>query len=590
MTDVVIHAIDLKKTYRLYAKPSYRFLDMFGLLGRKVGAYTEHAALDGVTFDIRRGEKVAIIGRNGAGKSTLLKLVTNVIQPTSGVLDVRGHAHALLQIGTGFHPDFTGRQNVHAYLAQLGIRGSEADRRCLEVVEFSEIEEYIDQPVKTYSTGMAVRLMFSVSTAITPDLLVLDEVLGVGDAYFAHKSYGRIRELCDREGTTLLLVTHDVYSAAKICDRMIWIDRGQVMADLEPAETLKLYENSVRLQEEQRLRAKAVNRARQSDNSMPNAGDLILEFSVRTPPMAGPIYFSAIELSRNGQTLGRAPLAEAASGSASLVTSGMAWGDVIEWQGKRARMMRHFGSPFHKVGVLFRGDDLEAGLPTKQLAIKIEYGGPVEVAVDAIAYLNGRTISLGTLTVSPTGWSCYQKSLDSEDRGNDVIAPTSANIGTGAIVIGSARLIDEYGQESLILKHGRPATFEFDFRVADPDLAGPVGVGIAVLRNGVETACRFFAPDLVFDGRNAPCGTVSISVPENWLGTGSYSITVMLTRAGYADRTDHVFFSINPDVYACVRDVLEFQVLGGNLFATGTPLLARGNWSVRATPLTSRTD
>ena len=122
--DIVVRATQLTKVYRLYARPLYRFLDMFGLLGARPGAFTEHAALDGVNLTIRRGEKVAIIGRNGAGKSTLLKLVTKVIEPTSGRIDVEGTVHALLQIGTGFHPDFTGRENVYAYLAQLGITGA----------------------------------------------------------------------------------------------------------------------------------------------------------------------------------------------------------------------------------------------------------------------------------------------------------------------------------------------------------------------------------------------------------------------------------------------------------------------------------
>jgi lipopolysaccharide transport system ATP-binding protein len=199
MTDVAIRATDLKKVYRLYAKPAYRFLDMFGLLGPRAGAYAQHAALEGINLEIRRGENVAIIGRNGAGKSTCLKLITSVMQPTAGSLEVSGDVHALLQIGTGFHPDFTGRENVQAYFAQLGISGSEAARRCADAIAFAELEEYIDQPAKTYSTGMAMRLMFSASTAIDPDLLVLDEVLGVGDAYFAQKSYERMRELCDRK-------------------------------------------------------------------------------------------------------------------------------------------------------------------------------------------------------------------------------------------------------------------------------------------------------------------------------------------------------------------------------------------------------
>src|SRR4051812_38841126 len=139
MSDLVIEARNLKKVYRLYAGPGYRFLDMFGMLGNRPGAYTEHAALDGVNLEIRHGEKVAFIGRNGAGKSTLLKLFTKVIEPSSGSLSVSGKAHALLQIGTGFHPDFTGRENVYAYLAQLGVAGGEADRKYVEIVEFAEL-------------------------------------------------------------------------------------------------------------------------------------------------------------------------------------------------------------------------------------------------------------------------------------------------------------------------------------------------------------------------------------------------------------------------------------------------------------------
>jgi lipopolysaccharide transport system ATP-binding protein len=192
MSEIVIRAVGLTKIFRLYSKPHYRFLDMFGLL-RAPGAYQEHAALNSLDMEIRRGEKVAFIGRNGAGKSTLLRLITGVTQPSSGTLEVRQGANALLQIGTGFHPDFSGRENARAYLAHLGVAGRAAEEKIMGIVDFSELEEYIDQPVKTYSSGMMARLMFATSTAIAPDLLVLDEILGVGDAYFANKSFERIK-------------------------------------------------------------------------------------------------------------------------------------------------------------------------------------------------------------------------------------------------------------------------------------------------------------------------------------------------------------------------------------------------------------
>jgi homopolymeric O-antigen transport system ATP-binding protein len=582
VSDIAIRAVDLRKVYRLYKKPSYRFRDMFGLLGDKPGAYTEHAALDGVSLEIRRGEKIAIIGRNGAGKSTFLKLVTSVIQPTSGLLEVNARVHALLQIGTGFHTDFTGRENVYAYFAQLGITGADARRRCDDVVEFAELEEYIDQPMKTYSTGMTVRLMFSASTAITPDLLVLDEVLGVGDAYFAHKSYERIRQLCEHDGSTLLLVTHDVYTAAKICSRMIWIDQGRVMVDLEPADALKVYENSIRLQEEQRLRKKAAQRT--ADPSRHDGPEvLIVEFAANRPPAAGPTYFSRIALRRHDTLVAEAPLVDGAdSPAAGLVTDGTAWSEPADWQGRGARSMRHFGSPFHKVAVWFRSPGLEASAARGELTLEVDYGSPVPVVLDLRAFFNGRGVGLGSLPPAAGGWTSHRQTVEVSGPAALDIAPSADRVGTGAVIILGGRLRDEHGEESLFLRHGRPASFEFDFEVADPTLVGPVGVGIAILRGGVETACRFFTRDLHFDGRNAPRGTVEMSVSENWLGTGSYSLTLMLTRAGYADQPAHLFYSISSDVYACVRDLIEFEIRGGDIFATGTPILARGAWTMKA--------
>lgn len=586
MNDIVIQAKDLRKVYRLYNGPSYRFLDMFGLLGNRPGRYTEHAALDGVSLEIRQGEKVAFIGRNGAGKSTLLKLITKVIEPTSGTLGVTGKAHALLQIGSGFHPDFTGRENVYAYLAQLGVTGREADQKYAEIVEFAELEEYIGQPVKTYSSGMAVRLMFSTSTAISPDLLVLDEVLGVGDAYFAHKSYERIRNLCERDGSTLLLVSHDIYTASKICDRMIWIDQGRIMVDLAPAETLKFYENSIRIQEEQRLRRKATLAAQPVAVVGTNEPDvLIIEFVASPAPAAGPTHFSRIALHREDTLIAEVPLDGTGSRpDAALVTDGTNWSEPEAWLGRDARSMRHFGSPFHKVAVLFRAPGLAASAASGELTLDVDYGSAVPVTLDVRAYLNGRGVSLGPLPPAAGEWKSYKRKVTSQGPGALDIAPAADKVGTGAIVIRGCRLIDEHGEESLLLRHGSPVRFEFDFEVTDPNLAGPVEVGVSILRGGVETACRLFTSELHFDGRNTPRGTVAMSVKENWLGTGSYSVTVMLTRAGYAEQPAHVFFSISPDVFTCVRDLIEFEVHGGNLYATGTPILAGGLWAINVAP------
>src|SRR5262249_9238638 len=175
MNDPVVGAVpvvrlqSVGKLYRLYRQPMYRLLDLFGLCPAGPSYFTEHPALDDVNLDITRGEKVAIIGRNGAGKSTLLKAITGLIRPTVGLVEVNGRISNLLQIGTGFHPDFTGRQNVFASLAHQGIIDRQASDLFDTIVDFAEIEEYIDQPMKTYSTGMCSRLMFSAAVMMTPD-------------------------------------------------------------------------------------------------------------------------------------------------------------------------------------------------------------------------------------------------------------------------------------------------------------------------------------------------------------------------------------------------------------------------------------
>ena len=258
MSEIAVRAERLTKSYRLYDAPKHRLMDMLGLSGRAQKGVREHRALSEISFTIGRGEKVAIIGRNGAGKSTLLKLVTKVITPTSGELDISGETRALLSLGTGFHPEFTGRQNASAYLASLGFAGAERDRMVEDAIAFAELDDFADQPLKTYSTGMGMRLMFASATMFSPDLLVIDEVLGVGDAYFQQKSYQHIGEICRAKQTTLLLVTHDIYSAAQICDRMMWIDKGRLLIDAAPETVLRAYQDSIREQEERRLRAKAL--------------------------------------------------------------------------------------------------------------------------------------------------------------------------------------------------------------------------------------------------------------------------------------------------------------------------------------------
>ena len=383
MSDRPLSAIDapivrlevVRKVYRLYQKPMYKFLDLFGLCPEDSSYFTEHEALADVDLTIGRGEKVAIIGRNGAGKSTMLKIITGLVQPTSGVVDVRGRISNLLQLGSGFHPDFTGRQNVFAGLAHQGIIGAHAAKLFNDIVEFSEIEEYIDQPMKTYSTGMCSRLMFASSVVMSPEILVVDEILGVGDAYFSHKSFGRMRDLCSNDGTTLLLVTHDIYSALNLCERFIWIDRGRIRFDGDGKGAIALYETSVKEQEEQSLRQQ------NAANLRAERADPIVHVVLRSQTgfaLSRPLALSTLEIS---DSAGGSLLLNVADGDPRWhLVAESNLGDPELVDGVRARALRTFGSIYHKAEWTVQLPD---GFEIERVRVRWRYQGddPIELRV-----------------------------------------------------------------------------------------------------------------------------------------------------------------------------------------------------------------
>lgn len=204
--------------------------------------------LQDINITVNPGEALGIIGINGAGKSTLLKMITGTTQPTTGSVNITGRVAALLELGMGFHPDFTGRQNVYMAGQLLGMSVEEIAGLMPEIEAFAEIGDYIDQPVRVYSSGMQMRVAFSVATARRPDVLIVDEALSVGDAYFQHKSFDRIREF-RKQGTTLLIVSHDKGAIQSICDRAILLDSGRVIKEGEPEEVMDFYNALIAVRE-----------------------------------------------------------------------------------------------------------------------------------------------------------------------------------------------------------------------------------------------------------------------------------------------------------------------------------------------------
>ena len=204
-------------------------------------------ALQDVSFDVQRGQSLALVGANGAGKSTILKLLANITQPTSGRVQANGQLSALIELGTGFHPDLTGRENIYLNGTILGLRRQEIDRRFDEIVDFSELERFIDTPVKRYSSGMTVRLGFAVASCIEPEILLVDEVLAVGDASFREKCMRRIQSLVDT-GTSIIFVSHNLYLVQAVCQAGLYIVKGKVMARGATADVIKAYERDLHLE------------------------------------------------------------------------------------------------------------------------------------------------------------------------------------------------------------------------------------------------------------------------------------------------------------------------------------------------------
>jgi len=224
LDDAVIEVRALGKCYQLYDKPVHRMFQ--SLVGGRQRFYREFWALREVDFEVRRGETLGIVGRNGAGKSTLLQLIAGTLKPTEGRTAVHGRVAALLELGSGFNPEFTGRQNVYLNASILGLSRNEVDARIDDILSYAEIGEFIDQPVRSYSTGMVMRLAFAVVTHVDADVLIIDEALAVGDAFFMQKCMRYLREF--RKRGTMLFVSHDGGAVTSLCDRAIWLEHGRV--------------------------------------------------------------------------------------------------------------------------------------------------------------------------------------------------------------------------------------------------------------------------------------------------------------------------------------------------------------------------
>lgn len=441
MNDAAINIRSLGKMYKLFHRQADKVLDAFGInrwLFWRKKYYQEYWALRDLNLEVKKGERLGIVGRNGAGKSTLLKIVSGIIAPTEGYLQVNGRVQALMELGTGFHPEFTGRENIRASLSYQGISSAKIREKEEEIIDFAELGDYIDQPLKTFSAGMSARLSFSTATSIEPEILIIDEILGAGDAYFAGKSLERMRRITEDTGATVLFVSHDLSSVQQICTRVIWIDRGQISAQGSPLEVTKAYYASILLQEERRLKTRNTQIMRQQNkfNIQNDAqeehkllGRLVVTRNIGLQQRVHPIR--RLTLTDDDQLhlvlqLG-APMDNDRSQSTHILIDPhyTSWGEPRICFNNRVRCIENNGSEYDHAPFGFIVPDVQ--WEKGNLRLEIEHAVQSDEVVQVQVYSLEEYHTIGTLLPSPDGWFVQSWKLPEFVYKGKIIEPGETN-------------------------------------------------------------------------------------------------------------------------------------------------------------------
>ena len=252
----VIEVQNVHKSFKIYYDKGATLKEK--VLFQNRNHYEEHQVLKNVSLNIKKGEVIALVGQNGCGKSTLLKLMTRIIYPDQGEIKVTGKVSSLLELGAGFHPDMSGRENIYTNASIFGLSKQQIDRRLEQIIEFSELEEFIDNPVRTYSSGMYMRLAFSVAINVDAEILLVDEILAVGDAAFQAKCFNKLQEI-KNNGTTIVMVSHDLGSVERLCDRAVWIDEGEIRDEGAPHDVVAKYLGKIMTKKEKSVTEEKAN-------------------------------------------------------------------------------------------------------------------------------------------------------------------------------------------------------------------------------------------------------------------------------------------------------------------------------------------
>lgn len=604
MSDTVIRIEKMGKMYRLYKRPMDKILDAFGLNFWRKNYYQEFWALRDIELEVNRGERLGIIGHNGAGKSTLLKIITGNVSHTEGNVVVNGRIQALMELGTGFHPEFTGRENIQVSLAYQGFSARQIEEKEEEIIDFAELDEFIDQPIKTYSAGMYARLAFSTATTIEPEILIIDEVLGAGDAYFAGKCIERMRSLTDDSGATVLFVSHDLSSVMQLCDRIVWIDKGRVKDSGNPLKIIKEYSVMVRKAEEIRLRARDLKVSKKQAVLLDRMEDiyqpLLFHFICKNgSPPAGKNRIYMLRILSGEEEIGAIEVGGPMDNSPDQLHYLMDNQGYMDW----GSPCKDNHGPYREYANFkgrYRHAPFEFSIPktflSKPQSFILEINARVEEDV-FIEVFNGNNYRfVGVL--NPCEFSTFKIELpgdvfDFEETAGillesdnineaqeaqedqlpvkDLLNDIDKNIientfditdyGSKEAKITSVRMLDYRGQDTRVFEVGKPLKVVFDYE-ANFELVRPVFVFCIYMTDG-RCASQWVADESMYGIIKAPVkGTFIFSLKKLTLGRGSYvasaAIFKKLSVSGLEAESYHVLDRcIHFEVLQAIGDNIE---------------------------------
>lgn len=536
MSKIALSLTKVCKSFKRFQHPGWRALDALGCpVSSKY--FDVFMALREVSLEIRRGEKVALIGRNGAGKSTLLRLVSGQIKPTRGQIEVNGNLQALMELGTGFHPDFTGIENIRSALSYQGIHGKEAKKLIEEIIDFTELDEFITRPIREFSAGMYARLAFATATTITPDILIIDEILGAGDAYFVGKSIQRMKELTSK-GTTVLFVSHDMSANQLLCERGIWLDKGTIKADGDILSVSKAYLSSIREDEEIRIRLRSA-KLNQSD-SVKSQISLFRFITTHNTAPDQPIIIANIQYGHGECHQGEVSIDSLEGTSFCIVEYGATnWSKTETIDNNICRKFGDFDG--HFIHAPFQIDWKLAQKEQRWIEVRYKASFTDAIALDRYDEERKEYVRVAVINQSNENahWRTLRVELDTRNI-SETIEFTQAiaelqnlsshdRYGSGPIKIAAFGFLDKHNTRRHTLISGEAAKACISY-TASATIHNPVAV-IAIYRMDGTCAMQ------VLSNRDGTCfnhlagqGQINVSFEPLFLGPGEYLVSVALFK------------------------------------------------------------